>query len=127
MEADEATETTAVTSDETIDVVTDVVVVGGGPAGAATAIELARADRHVVVVDKAVFPRDKCCGDGLTTLALRELEHLGFVPDDVDDWQEVDGAVIRAPSGLEIRVPLPDDGLYAAISPRLQAESCSSV
>ena len=35
---------------------------------------LHRAGRDVLVIDKAVFPRDKCCGDGLTTLALRELE-----------------------------------------------------
>jgi flavin-dependent dehydrogenase len=52
----------------------DVVVVGGGPGGMAAAIELARAGRHVVVVDKARFPRDKCCGDGLTTAALRLLD-----------------------------------------------------
>ena len=100
----------------------DVVVVGGGPGGSAAAIELARSGRSVVLIDKAVFPRDKCCGDGLTTLALRELEHLGFDGTDVSDWQEVDGAVIRAPSGLEIRVPLPEQGLYAAITPRLQLD-----
>ena len=49
----------------------DVAVVGGGPAGAAAAISLARAGRDVVLFDKARFPRDKCCGDGLTTGALR--------------------------------------------------------
>ena len=60
--------------------VADVVVVGGGPAGAAAAITLARAGRDVVVVDKARFPRDKCCGDGLTAEALRLLEALGLDP-----------------------------------------------
>ena len=59
----------------------DVVVVGGGPAGAAAAITLAKAGRDVVVVDRARFPRDKCCGDGLTTLALRWLERLGLAPE----------------------------------------------
>ena len=58
----------------------DVVVVGGGPGGMAAAIPLARAGREVVVVDKARFPRDKCCGDGLTTAALRLLETLGLEP-----------------------------------------------
>ena len=53
---------------------TDVLVVGGGPAGAAAATTLARAGRDVVVIDKARFPRDKCCGDGLTAEALRLLE-----------------------------------------------------
>lgn len=58
----------------------DVVVVGVGPAGSAAAITLARAGRRVVAVDKARFPRDKCCGDGLTTGALRRLGTLGLDP-----------------------------------------------
>ena len=54
----------------------DVVIVGAGPAGSAAAISAARAGREVVLVDKATFPRDKCCGDGLTALALRLSERL---------------------------------------------------
>ena len=52
----------------------DAVVVGAGPAGIAAALMLKRAGRDVVVIDKATFPRDKCCGDGLTTGALRILD-----------------------------------------------------
>ena len=99
-------------------VTADVVVVGAGPAGAAAAIELRRAGRDVVVLDKATFPRDKCCGDGLTTLALRELEALGLDPDAVTGWFDVDGAVLRSPSGRQVTVPLPDDGRFAAVAPR---------
>jgi geranylgeranyl reductase family protein len=103
--------------------VADVLVVGAGPAGVAAAVPLAAAGRDVVVVDKAVFPRDKCCGDGLTTLALRELEQLGFDPASVADWQVVDGAVLRSPSGREVRVPLPTgSGTYAAVAARLQLD-----
>ena len=76
-----------------------------------------------MVIDKAVFPRDKCCGDGLTTLALRELELLGFDPVAVVDWQVIDGAVIRSPSGRQVRVPLPPGpGTFAAVAPRLQLD-----
>ena len=77
----------------------DVLVVGAGPAGTAAAITLQGAGRQVLVVDKAVFPRDKCCGDGLTTLALRELEGLGLRPGAVDGWYDVSGAWLRSPGG----------------------------
>ena len=71
-----------------------------------------------MIVDKATFPRDKCCGDGLTTLALRELELLGLEPDRVDGWFDVHSAWLRSPTGREIEVPLPTTGLYAAVAPR---------
>ncbi|GIT45620.1 MAG: hypothetical protein Ct9H300mP12_02050 [Acidimicrobiales bacterium] len=48
----------------------DALVVGGGPPERST-LPATRAGRSVLLVDKATFPRDKCCGDGLTTLALR--------------------------------------------------------
>src|SRR5918992_4654381 len=97
----------------------DVVVVGGGPAGSAAATVLARAGRDVVVVDKARFPRDKTCGDGLTTSALRLLEELGLDPGAVPSWQRVDDVVIRSPSGRQVTLPLPrHQGTYAAVARR---------
>src|SRR5205807_6308905 len=97
----------------------DVAVVGGGPAGAAAAITLARAGRDVVVVDRARFPREKCCGDGLTADALRQLEALGLRPEVVASWQRVDNVWVRSPSGRTVRLPLPrGQGTYAAVARR---------
>jgi geranylgeranyl reductase family protein len=49
----------------------DVLVVGAGPAGSATALRLARSGAKVLLADKARFPRDKPCGGGLTGRALK--------------------------------------------------------
>ena len=70
----------------------DVLVVGAGPAGSATAIHLARAGARVLLTDKARFPRDKPCGGGLTGRALKH------APCDVEPVVEhvVDRFVLRA-------------------------------
>lgn len=60
---------------------TDVLVVGAGPAGSAAAAWAARTGADVTLVDAAVFPRDKTCGDGLTPRAVGELQRLGL-----EDW-----------------------------------------
>jgi geranylgeranyl reductase family protein len=54
-----------------------VVVVGGGPAGAATAILLKQRGHDVVILDEARFPRDKVCGEGVSPEAWRLLRELG--------------------------------------------------
>jgi geranylgeranyl reductase family protein len=100
-----------------------IVVVGGGPAGAAAAITLARAGAPVLLIDKARFPRDKCCGDGLTADALRQLEGLGLRPDAVPDWQPVHEVFVRSPVGRSVSFPLPADGLYAVVAPRAQLDA----
>jgi geranylgeranyl reductase family protein len=102
----------------------DVAVVGAGPAGVAAAVTLARSGRHVVLLDKARFPRDKCCGDGLTTGALRLLEDLGLDPVDVASWQPVDDVFVRGPAGHEVRFPLPRGrGAYAAVARRVDLDA----
>jgi geranylgeranyl reductase family protein len=101
----------------------DLLVVGGGPAGAAAAIRGAAAGLSVVLCDKASFPRDKTCGDGLTASALRLLERLGFDPKTVAGWETVTGVVVRSPSGRVVDLPLPTDGLFAAVAPRASLDS----
>ena len=102
----------------------DLVIVGGGPAGSAAAITAARAGLSVLLVDRATFPRDKCCGDGLTALALRLGEGLGLDPLLILGWQTVEDLVIHQPGGRSTRYPLPrGDGLYAAVVPRMQYDA----
>ena len=54
----------------------DVVIVGAGPAGAACALALRHAGHRVALLDKAVFPRDKICGDAIPGHALKALRRL---------------------------------------------------
>jgi menaquinone-9 beta-reductase len=98
----------------------DVVVVGAGPAGTAAAITAARRGLHVVCVDKAQFPRDKTCGDGLTANALRLLEELGVSRSDLDATEPafVRETVLVSPSGRRAHLPLPTDGAHAAVVSR---------
>ena len=101
----------------------DVIVVGAGPAGSAAAITLARAGLDVVIIDKATFPRDKICGDGLTTSALRELDHLGLDPARVPSWVDIHDVIMRSPSGREVTFPLPrGQGRYAAVARRRELD-----
>jgi geranylgeranyl reductase family protein len=98
-----------------------VLIIGAGPSGTACAATLRRLGHEVVVVDKATFPRDKCCGDGLTTNALRILEELEFDPARVPDWQTCSDVEMRSFSGRKIDLPLPSiGGQFAAIAPRAQ-------
>ncbi|MBW3575123.1 MAG: geranylgeranyl reductase family protein [Actinobacteria bacterium] len=102
----------------------DVVVVGAGPAGVAAALTLARAGREVLLVDKARFPRDKCCGDGLTTGALRALEGLGLDASSLPSMQVVDDVVLHDPAGRRLHLPLPrGQGAFAAVVPRLDLDA----
>ena len=75
-----------------------VLVVGGGPAGASTAFALARAGVDVLVVDRARFPRDKPCAEYLSPQASRILADMGAL-----DAVERAGAAQLA--GMRVRSP----------------------
>ncbi len=56
----------------------DVLIVGGGPAGAAAGYWLARHGLHPVIVERKHFPREKTCGDGLTPRAVKQIDDMGL-------------------------------------------------
>lgn len=88
---------------------TDVCIIGGGPGGCSAALKLAQYGVSVVLVEKAVFPRDKVCGDALSGKVMRTLERLDSalaaeVKADraaMASW----GVTFVAPSGRALRVP----------------------
>jgi len=96
--------TTAQTPGEGFDA--QVIVVGAGPAGAATAYHLATAGVDVLLLEKGAFPRDKVCGDGLTPRAVKQLLAMGF---DLDQpgWQKNRGLRIVG-AGHRIELPWPE-------------------
>ena len=98
----------------------DVVIVGGGPAGSSAACSMAKSGLSVLLIDKSEFPRDKCCGDGLTTMALRLSEELGLNIENLKNLEVVNEAVIHFPSGKREIFPLPKKGMFAAIVPRAE-------
>ncbi|MBN1272095.1 MAG: NAD(P)/FAD-dependent oxidoreductase [Candidatus Aminicenantes bacterium] len=57
----------------------DVIVVGAGPAGCSAAYFCAKYGLHVLLVDKAAFPRDKVCGDSISPRSLKVLERMGLL------------------------------------------------
>jgi menaquinone-9 beta-reductase len=79
----------------------EVIVVGGGPAGAATAWALARDGIDVLVLDRARFPRDKICAEYLSPEASRILSDMGVL-DEIERTNpaHLAGMRVRAPNGL---------------------------
>jgi geranylgeranyl reductase family protein len=101
----------------------EVLVVGAGPAGSAAAAWAARAGLDVVLADKATFPRDKACGDGLTPRAIAELTRLGL-----DDWlrgRSVNWGLRAAGFGQELYLPWPGGSLpaYGSAVPRTELDA----
>lgn len=88
---------------------TDVCILGGGPGGASTALQLAKHGVKAVLLEKSIFPRDKVCGDALSGKVMRTLERLdpslvAVVKAEaaaMPSW----GVTFVAPSGRSLRVP----------------------
>ena len=77
-----------------------VIVVGGGPAGAATAFHLARAGIHVTILDRAHFPRDKPCSEYMSPQASRILDEMGVLEQiERSGAAHLAGMRVHAPNG----------------------------
>jgi flavin-dependent dehydrogenase len=84
----------------------DVAVVGAGPAGSAAALAARRAGASVLLLDRAAFPRDEPCGDGIAAHVLDVLAELG-VPDAVAGFAPVPALRLVGPGGGQVARPLP--------------------
>ncbi len=99
----------------------DICIVGAGPAGCATALFLAKAGVPSLLVDKAEFPRDKICGDGLSGWSVAMLnrldprlkEQLAQSQESLPSW----GASFVAPNRQVLDVPFVDRHLPDARPP----------
>src|SRR6187455_2998765 len=81
----------------------EIIIAGAGPAGSVAALQLARAGRRVLLLDRHDFPRDKTCGDGLIADSIGALTALGLADDVAARSQRTSRLLVVAPSGTEVR------------------------
>jgi geranylgeranyl reductase family protein len=101
------------------DVRADVAIVGAGPAGSVAAFVLARAGLDVVLMDRARFPRDKACGDGLMPDALAALAAIGLADRALAGARRLTALRIYTPNGTPVTV----NGEFAVV-PRERLDAC---
>jgi geranylgeranyl reductase family protein len=85
----------------------DVIVVGAGPAGSSAAYWLASAGRDVLLLEKAEFPREKVCGDGLTPRGTRALIDMGIDVSPDAGWLHNKGLRVIG-GGMRLHLDWPD-------------------
>src|SRR3954452_24725704 len=85
----------------------DAVVVGAGPAGSSAAYWLASAGLDVLLLEKAAFPREKVCGDGLTPRGTRALVDMGIDVSEQAGWLHNRGLRVVG-GGLRLHMDWPD-------------------
>lgn len=96
----------------------DVIVVGGGPAGSTCATLLGKKNRKVLLLDKAKFPRDKTCGDGITGKSRGFLEELNLIDEVEKNSAIYDGIDLTWPYGSKTVVKT-DDKHYSYVCKRI--------
>jgi geranylgeranyl reductase family protein len=103
----------------------DVVVVGAGPAGSSAAWHLATAGLDVVVLEKAGFPREKVCGDGLTPRGVKALEDMGIDTSPAAGWVRHRGLRVHG-GGQAVEVDWPRLNRwpgYSLVRPRRELDA----
>ena len=85
---------------------TDVVIVGGGPAGSACAWGLRQAGFDVVVIDREIFPRDKVCAGWITPQVLEDLQ--------IDHREYCERRTFQPITGFRVGVIGEDDAVGAS-------------
>jgi geranylgeranyl reductase family protein len=85
----------------------DVIIVGAGPGGSATAFHLARHGLDVLLLEKTEFPREKVCGDGLTPRAVKQLVKLGIDTSEKAGWLQNKGLRVIG-GGIRLELDWPD-------------------
>src|SRR4051795_13199752 len=99
----------------------DVIVVGAGPGGSATAYHLARHGVDVLLLEKTEFPREKVCGDGLTPRAVKSLVDMGIDTGAANGFVRNRGLRIIG-GGMRLELPWPELATYpdyGLVRPRL--------
>jgi menaquinone-9 beta-reductase len=86
----------------------DVVVVGAGPGGSTTAAYLAARGLDVALLEKATFPREKVCGDGLTPRAVKQLIKLGIDVSPEAGWVRNKGLRVYGGRSEPFELPWPE-------------------
>jgi menaquinone-9 beta-reductase len=84
----------------------DVIVIGGGPSGSSAAAFLSKAGRKVLLLDRARFPRDKTCGDGISGSSVGVLKELGLL-EKMKSIEHADmyGVTFSSPNGTVVSIP----------------------
>ncbi|GAA1992523.1 geranylgeranyl reductase family protein [Kitasatospora viridis] len=94
-------------TENTVESSADVIVVGAGPAGSATAYYLAQSGLDVLLLEKTEFPREKVCGDGLTPRATKQLVDMGIDVSTGNGWLHNRGLRIIA-GGVRLELDWPE-------------------
>lgn len=86
----------------------DVIIAGGGPAGSSCSTFLSKKGLKVLLLEKAVFPRDKVCGDAISGKSISVIRELGLEDQlEKNPHGKVSGVTISSPNGSILKIPIP--------------------